>query len=218
MKFIDISWPLDEDTTIMPGEQPVLLEPIKTFAKDAVREHIIHLNAHTGTHVDAPSFLLRDGKTIDQIDIHTTIGPAVVLNLTGVEGSIKKEHLDALEINEGDIVLLKTKNSSLDPTAAYDSSFVYLDPSAAEYLVQKKVKTVGFDYITLEPEKEFDQSHRILLEKGITIIGGLRLFFVTPGLYFLVCLPLNVIGIEAAPARAVILDMSEELELESAGE
>jgi len=214
MKIIDISWPVDKNTTIQPGEQQVLFEPIKSFGKDEVRETIIHMNAHTGTHVDAPSFLFRDGKSIDQIDLYSCVGPSVVLDMTDVKESIKAEDLDKYEIRDGDFVILKTKNSSLDPSAPYDPAFVYLDTSAAEYLVKKNVKTVGFDYITLEPEDKFNQAHKILLENEITVIGGLRLFYVTQGIYFFFCLPICVLGIESAPARAILLDVSEEIQIE----
>jgi len=218
MKIIDISWPVDANTTIQPGKQPVLFEPTKTFSKDGVREHHIHINANTGTHLNAPSYLFRDGKSVDQIDLYTCVGPANVLDLTDVDVSIKAEHLENHDIREGDIIILKTKNSSLELTAPYNPSFVYLDPSAAEFLAKQKVKTVGFDYITIEPEKEFDRAHRELLQHEITVIEGLRLFYVTPGIYFLFCLPLYVLGIEAAPARAVLLDVSEDLEIESGNE
>lgn len=214
MKIIDISWPLDANTTLQPEQQPVLFEQIKTFVKDEMRESIIHLNAHTGTHLDAPSYIVRDGKSVDQVDLYTCISPAIVLDLTDVDVCIKEDNLHAHEIREGDIVLLKTKNSAKDPTAPYDSNFVYLDHSAAQYLVKQKIKTVGFDYITIEPQKEFDRSHKEFLENNITLIEGLRLFYVTPGVYFFFCLPLFVLGIEAAPARAVLLDMSEEVEME----
>lgn len=214
MKIIDISWSLDASTPLQPDQQPVLFEPIKTFVKDEARETIIHLNAHAGTHIDAPSYLLRDGKTVDQIDLYTCVGPSQVLDLTDVQVCIKEEHLRSHEIREGDIILLKTKNSSIDTTAAYNPNFVYLDHSAAQYLVKQKVKTIGFDYLVIESQKEGHRSHKELLENNITLIEGLRLFYVTPSLYFLFCLPLYVLGIEAAPARAVLLDISEELEIE----
>ena len=100
MKIIDISWPLDGNSTLQPDEQPVLFEPTKTFVKDEAREHHIHLNAHTGTHLDAPSYLFRDGKTIDQVDLYTCVGPANVLDLTDVDVSIKAEHLEKHDIRE----------------------------------------------------------------------------------------------------------------------
>jgi len=211
MKIIDISWPLEASTTIIPGEESILFEQTKTFVKDAVREHIIHLNAHSGTHIDAPSYLFRDGKTVDQIELSTCAGPAHVIDLTDVDVCIKKEHLEHKDVRQDDIILLKTKNSNLNSTDPYNPSFVYLDSSAAEFLVEQKVKAVGYDYITMEPEKESDRAHRILLHNEITVVEGLRLFDAAPGVYFFFCLPINVIGIEAAPARAVLLDVSEDI-------
>ncbi len=216
MKIIDISWPLDATTTVAPGEQPVLFEPTKTFAQDEVREHIIHLNAHAGTHIDAPYFLFRDGSTVDRIDLNSLAGPANVIDLTEVEESVKAEDLQHHDIRPNDVILLKTKNSQLSPTAPYDPSFIYLDISAAEYLVEQKVKTVGFDYIILEPEKEFYRAHRVLLHHNITVIAGIRLYGVAAGVYFFFSLPLFVVGIEAAPARTILLDVSEEIAMEQA--
>jgi len=39
----------------------------------------------------------------------------------------------------------------------------------------------------------------------VTIIEGLRLGHVQAGSYFFVCLPLYAIGLEAAPARAILM-------------
>jgi len=211
MKIIDISWPITPEMTQEPGEGPILFEPTQTFVKDQARETYLHFNAHIGTHVEAPSYLLRDGKSIDQISLDHFVGPANVIDLTNIkQQEITQEDLKQHTINAGDIILLKTQNSSREPTAPYDNSFVYLSKPASEYLVKQKIKTFGFDYITLEPEAEFDRAHRELLEKNIPIIEGLRLFWATPGLYFLFCLPLDVLGIEAAPARAVLIEITEE--------
>ena len=39
----------------------------------------------------------------------------------------------------------------------------------------------------------------------VAVVEGLRLGHVQPGKYFFVCLPLNMIGTEAAPARAILM-------------
>jgi len=44
-----------------------------------------------------------------------------------------------------------------------------------------------------------------LMHADIGIIEGLRLGHVDAGKYFLVCLPLYTIGLEAASARAVLI-------------
>jgi len=45
------------------------------------------------------------------------------------------------------------------------------------------------------------------LERGIIIIEGLRLKDVPPGEYWMLALPLRLLGAEAAPARVVLLEM-----------
>jgi arylformamidase len=45
----------------------------------------------------------------------------------------------------------------------------------------------------------------MLMHADVVIIEGLRLGHVAAGKYLFVCLPLNVIGTEAAPARAILI-------------
>jgi arylformamidase len=47
-----------------------------------------------------------------------------------------------------------------------------------------------------------------LLGSGIPIVEGLRLAHVERGTYYFVCLPLAIHGLEAAPARAILLPLS----------
>ncbi len=207
MKIIDISWPISEATTGYKDRHIVKLQEIKSFAKDGVRESKIQMSAHTGTHVDAPSHFLRDGKTIDQIPLDRVIGRCKVLDLTNVAEHITRDRLAEHDndIAENDIVLLKTSNSSISPTDKFNPHFVYLQDSGAVYLTEKKIKAVGIDYLGLEHSQPDHISHTTLMHANISIFEGLRLKHVDPGIYLLVCLPLNIIGMEAAPARAVLL-------------
>jgi arylformamidase len=109
-------------------------------------------------------------------------------------------------IYAGDIILLKTANSSLGATALFNPSFVYLEASGAHYLQEKKIKAVGIDYLGIERAQPAHETHLQLMEHGITIIEGLRLQHVKQGRYLVCCLPLNAVGIEAAPARAVLIE------------
>ena len=91
------------------------------------------------------------------------------------------------------------------PTAAFTYDFVYLEKSGAKYLAGKKVKTVGIDYVGIERDQPNHETHRFLLGNDIPIIEGLRLGKVKEGEYTLLCLPLAYKGMEAAPARAVLI-------------
>ncbi len=207
MKVIDVSWPISTATTGYKDKKVVKFDEVKNFAKDGARETNIHVSAHTGTHIDAPSHFLRDGKTIDQIDLSRFIGPCKVIDLTDVVEAITRNRLASHEgeIVEGDIVLLKTTNSAKTATDKFTPHFVYLEFTGAEYLKEKGVKAVGIDYLGIERSQSGHPTHTTLLHADIGIIEGLRLRHVQEGTYFFACLPINVIGIEAAPARAVLI-------------
>ncbi len=67
MKIIDISWPISKATTGYKDRSVVNVDEIKNFGRDGVRETNIHLSSHSGTHIDAPSHFLKEGKTIDEL-------------------------------------------------------------------------------------------------------------------------------------------------------
>ncbi|MCX5924916.1 MAG: cyclase family protein [Candidatus Dependentiae bacterium] len=207
MKLLDISWPISAAITSYKDRYIVKIEPLKEFEKDGVRESMIELTSHTGTHVDAPAHFLRDGKTIDHVELERFAGSCVVLDLMDVTDAITDERLEEHdgEIADEDIVLFKTTNSLIAATDPFNPHFVYLHESGARYLVEKGVKAVGIDYLGIERGDPSHATHTILLEAGIAIIEGLRLAHVEPGEYPFMCLPLNVIGADAAPARAVLL-------------
>ncbi len=207
MKIFDISWPISKATTGYKDRYIVGIDEIKNFNRDGVRETAIHLSSHSGTHVDAPSHFLREGKTIDEMHLDRLIGDCVVLDMTTCAERITRDCLLAHdnEIAEGGIILLRTTNSDFSATDKFSPHFVYLEASGAAYLAEKKVKAVGIDYLGIEHSQPGHPTHENLLNADIVIVEGLRLRHVQPGSYFFVCLPLNVIGTEAAPARAVLM-------------
>ena len=205
MKIYDISWPISPTTTEYKNKKTISFESLKNFDTDSVRDSKICLGAHTGTHVDAPSHFLKDGKTIDAITLDRLIGRAQVLDLTNVVDRISASDLQKFELHPGEIILLKTANSSILLTNPFHSDFVYLDASGAEFLRDKKVRAVGIDYLGIERNDPTHKTHITLMHADIAIIEGLRLNHVQPGAYFCICLPLHIVGLEAAPARAILM-------------
>lgn len=205
MKIIDISWPISEDMTGYADKKSVRFIPVKTIAKDQSRQSMFALDTHTGTHIDAPAHFLETGDTIENIPLETFIGPCVVLDVTHLKEKISRADLEQCEIPNGGRILLKTKNSRQPTKSNFDYDFVYLDASAAAYLVELKIKLVGIDYLGLERNQPEHDTHNILLHQGISILEGIRLEQVEAGNYNLICLPLAVQGLEAAPARAILV-------------
>lgn len=204
-KIIDISWPISPQMTAYKDRSIVAFTPTKTFEKDHAREATVLLGTHSGTHVDAPAHFLEHGHTIDQTKLEALIGPCKVLDLTDSTEKITAQDLQRFDIKHDDRVLLKTKNSYLDPQARFDTSFIFLEKSGAHYLASLNVMAVGIDYLGIERGQPDHATHDLLMQKNIPIIEGLRLGHVQPGEYMLCCLPLSLQGLEAAPARVVLL-------------
>lgn len=207
MKIIDISWPISQDMTAYKNRKVVRFERTKKFDTDNVRGSVITLDSHSGTHVDAPAHFLKDGKTIDQIGLDNLIGAARVLDCIAAGETITQEFLMQYDthIKKHDIILLKTTNSILSPVDEFNTTFTYLEVSGARYLANKKVKAVGIDYLGIERNQPGHETHCTLMDHNIAIIEGLRLEHVQPGEYQLYCLPLKIMGLEAAPARAILV-------------
>jgi arylformamidase len=98
-------------------------------------------------------------------------------------------------------VLFKTRNSELWALDRFVEDFVALSEDGAAEVVRRGIRLVGIDYLSIGgPE-----AHRTLLRAGVVPLESLDLRAVEPGAYRLVCLPLNVVGADGAPARTLLL-------------
>lgn len=206
MNILDISWPIMPTMTAYKNRSIVSFVERKDINRDGVCETTITLDAHSGTHIDAPAHFIASGDTVEHISLHTLIGAARVIDCTSIQEAISVQFLQEQIISENDIILFKTINSFKHTDDTFSPEFVFVDASAAQYLAQKKVKAVGIDYLGIERMQLDHRTHITLMESRITIIEGLRLGHVRAGTYQMYCLPLNVVGIEAAPARAILIE------------
>ena len=205
-EYIDISCPISNEITTYKDKRDVKVVQVKSFEKDSVNESRVELGSHTGTHVDAPLHFTAKGKTIDQLDLRAVNGKCKVLDFTHVTSKITSKDLQSKKIEEGDIVLLKTSNSNLPTESKFELNFVYLDKTGAEFLAKLRVKAVGVDYLGIERSQPAHETHITLFEANVWVIEGLRLKAAKESEeYYLHCLPLLVKGMEAAPARAILI-------------
>ncbi|MDG6938213.1 MAG: cyclase family protein [Nitrososphaerota archaeon] len=205
----DLTHTIKNGMTIYVGDAVPRVSKFKTLAKDGVNLSVITLGSHTGTHVDAPAHFVKGGRPLDELSVDAFVGEAAVLDLSGVKAgsAIRASHLDAHagEVRKGDIVLINTGYGRRwnDPRAR--RRYTYLGGDAAEWLVKKKVKAVGIDYLSVEgfgaPKPV---AHVTLLSHGIPIIESLNGNISSLGRrVFFVCLPIKVGGCDGAPARAM---------------
>lgn len=206
MKIIDISMTIHENMAVYKNKEekkPGIITTSDFFTGSAF-ESELHMNLHTGTHIDMPLHMIPGGATSDNFDISTLITDCTVLDLTHVSDKISDTHLCKKEIPQNEFVLLKTRNSYLD---SFNPEFIYLDASGANYLKELKVKGVGIDALGIERSQPGHETHKILFQNDITIIEGLRLSEVPEGTYRMIALPLKINNVEALPARVILTDI-----------
>lgn len=210
MKIHDISMAISEDIMVYKDQQskkPKIMQ-VATFENSSYYESAITMNLHTGTHIDAPLHMLEDGLTMACYPIEKFVSQAKVLDMTHLEDKISEKDFMDKELKKGDFILLKTRNSY---DLVFNNNFIYLDASGAKYLSQLEIKGVGIDGLGIERSQPNHETHRFLFEKEIIIVEGLDLKEITEGTYQLIVLPLKLVGVEAAPARAILLEMDENI-------
>ncbi|MBC8061458.1 MAG: cyclase family protein [Clostridiaceae bacterium] len=204
MIIYDISMTIEKDMGVYKNleEKRPIIKFERKIPKDSINESSLSMNLHTGTHIDAPYHVDDSGATIDQIDLNKLITKCRVLDLTKVVDSITKEDLMGKKIQPGEFLLLKTRNSF---TEEFESDFVYVEKSGAEYLAEKQIIGVAIDSFGIERTQPDHDTHKILFSKGITIIEGVRLKEIEESEYLMCALPLKIKGVDGAPARIVLI-------------
>lgn len=214
MPIYDVSVSLSETTPTYPGDPGIeITNWLNLDDGDSANVSLLHFGAHSGTHVDAPAHFLKGGKKVASLSLETLVGPALVVELSDDVLEIDQQLVSGLNLNDVERILFKTRNSAFwdDPSGRFQPDYTYLTGEAAAALVEKKIKLVGIDYLSVErfqPEKF--ETHEILLSHGVTILEGLDLRNIPPGTYELICLPLKI-GAgsgDGAPARAILRTLS----------
>lgn len=206
MRVIDISVPNRPGMHSYPGDPELRVEAVRrTAAGDVCNLTLLTMGSHTGTHVDAPYHFLGDGPRLGEVALDRMVGEALVADLRG-RAAVDAAALAGVALRAGDILLCRTDNSWRWESPAFRRDFTYLTEDAAELLVERGVRAVGMDYLSIERfgSADFPVHHR-LLGAGVFVIEGLDLRSVEPGRYTLVCLPLKFPELDGAPARAVLL-------------
>lgn len=207
---------ISQNMMVFPGDPSPKFESVLSIEKDKVNVSRITLGTHTGTHVDSQRHFITDGVGIEQESLSKFIGEAVVMDFSNkiIGDGITNYDLDNYSslIVPNDIILLYTgfSNYRYEDYDRVVGNFTYLDPSAAEWIISHKIKSVGIDTLSVEKygSKEY-LTHKKLLTSGIGIIENLNssLAQFVGRRVFLVCLPLALKGLDGSPARTILFDI-----------
>jgi len=204
MEIFDISVPIRDGMVHYAGNPPVHVTRVSSLENgDPANVSELDLGAHSGTHVDAPDHFLADGAGAEALPLDALIGPAEVVDAAAAAVALDLVTVRDLELppQGSERILFKTRNSQLWGRDEFTRDFVRLDGEAAAYLVERGVRLLGIDYLSIGDA----EAHRTLLSAGVVCVEGLDLRGIEPGSYEFVCLPLKLVGSDGAPARAVLI-------------
>lgn len=212
MKIYDLTLPLSEDLPIWPGDPRISMNLTSSLARgdDANVTHL-ELGVHAGTHVDAPFHFDPDGVGVDQLPLKVLVGPCRLFEMTGLRESIDQSDLEKLDLDGVTRILFKTTNSKWwsRQDRAFHPGFIYLSTDGAHFLIERKIKLVGIDSLSIEKFKNPGHpTHHVLLKNHVIILEGLNLSAVPEGDYELIALPLKLKGADGAPIRVVLRECS----------
>jgi len=179
---------------IYPGDPSPKIIKINDINKgDLYNLSCFSMCNHNGTHADAPSHFIKDGKTIDEIPLEYFVGECYVYSH---DGEITK--------NEAINILQKAKKYQANERILIKGNCVVTKEAAIEFK-NANIKLIGNESQSIGPIDSPMEVHLILLSNNIVLLEGIDLKNVVDGKYFLCAQPLNIKGVEGAPCRAILI-------------
>jgi arylformamidase len=173
---------------------------------------------HYGTHVDAPNHFICDGIPIDDVPLNRVIGSAAVVELSdfGQEGKITGKTLEdrGRHVRPSDIAILRTGWSDKHwGTDTFWKSGPYLTPDAGDWLVDRKVKAVVYDfseeYVVRKQGFRGEDCivhHKILGNNILNIEYVVNLGKIERPRCAIIAMPIKLQGLDGAPSRVIALE------------
>ena len=153
--------------------------------------------AHNGTHIDAPFHFIKDGKTVDKMNLESFVGMSYVVEHQGI---VLAE--DAIEM------IKKAKEHHPESSKRIlikGNAEVSLE--AAKVFASSNILLLGNESQTVGPENAPMAVHQTLLSANVILLEGIRLTNVPEGVYLLNAAPLNLANADGAPCRAILIDI-----------
>jgi arylformamidase len=204
----DISRPVAQGIPVWPGDTPYDFGFVARIADGAsVNVGRVQMSVHTGAHTDAPLHFEDGAADVGSVPLEPYLGPCVVVVARPAPGGVLPEHLPP----ESDALVRRTRRLLVrcyaERPAAFDEHMRHATPALADWLHERGALLLGIDTDSMDSfdSKDLPAHHR-LMRRGIAILEGIDLSNVAPGVYELVALPLKLVGADASPVRAVLLE------------
>jgi len=200
--LIDISIPLREGTPEWPGDTPFSCRWTWDMQRgDSVNVSSTSGSPHVGTHADAPFHVDSAWQTSEHLRLDAFVGPATVVDVTGADGALGRDAIGPIA-PEGRLLLRTGRTIA---AGRFPETWPWLAPDCVAQLLTEGLRLVGVDAPSVDArESRTLEVHRALFTGGAFILENLDLRGTPPGSYELMAAPLRVVGLDAAPVRAIL--------------
>jgi arylformamidase len=172
----------------------------------SVNVSALQMSPHVGTHADAPLHV-RDGwPASDALSVSAFVGPALVIGCERLSGPVSHEALVKRLPRRVERLLLRTGRTIA--SGAFPDEWPALTPACVQWLVGRGLTLLGVDAPSVDDrESKTLDTHRALFDAGVSVLENLDLRDVGDGPYELIALPMRLAGLDAAPVRAVLVEV-----------
>lgn len=203
MKIIDLTQPWREEQGY-PGDPHFQQIPQATMDEDGYRLTKYDIHSHLGTHLDAPSHILIDGKTSADFPLERFQGSTYVAPFPTIsdENWIMR-HKQAIQVAK--ILILVTGWSKYYGRGEYYQAFPVLPPTITEWLAKQKLQMIGIDAPSFDHlNATHFVNHELLLSAEILLLENLCHLEQLPTWCYLHAYPLPIAS-DGSPVRAVAI-------------
>lgn len=204
-RLLDISPPITPRIAVWPGDTPFSQAWLCRLDQGANLDlSSVTTTVHLGAHADGPSHYALGAPGIGERPLELYYGPCQVIHVDVGRGErVRPEHL-AVPVSAPRVLF---RTGTMPDPESWNTDFASLSPELVDHLAARGVRLVGIDTPSVDL---FDDkvllSHQRVAAHDMAVLEGLVLDHVHPGFYTLIALPLRLLGADASPVRAVLVE------------
>jgi len=210
MPIIDLSHTIISGDLVFEGMKRPELKSLRNVKENGFAITSIEMHSHNGTHIDAPSHMIDQAKTLTDFPISKFHGKAIQIpchEFANQEIPLIYLLKYQAKIQQVEFVIFNSGWYKKWNTTAYFDHFPVLSQESAIWLSNFNLKGIGLDIISIDHIKsETVPVHLTLLNKEILIIENLNnLNLLGTDFFTFQCFPLKFDRIDGSPIRAIAI-------------
>jgi kynurenine formamidase len=213
MTLIDLTGTIEAGMWHYAHIPPVAIEQLTSIEADGTEAHGFRLATITGTYLETAAHHFHGRPTIDEIPPERFICEAVIVRLgekPAAEPITEKDlrqAAEALEVQEGDAMLLDTGWARMWNADNYVDGSPYLTMDAMRWIVSHGISILGGDMPCFDNPRGGVGVNTVLFGSGALILAPLVNLKAVPqarSRVTLMAFPLKIKGVCGTPCRAIV--------------